>query len=76
MTALEVAEILQDLGGYGVAGLMWWFWKQEKEERTRYRDNFEQTLRDLPKLTETLEDLREAVDKRNQESIQPPSHKA
>ena len=32
MTMEAVAGLLQDLGGYGVAGLMYWFWKQADTE--------------------------------------------
>ena len=72
MTPGEVATLLRDLGGYGVAALMWWFWRQEKEERIRYRNFHEETLAELPKLTTALKGLTDEVAKRNQDSVLPP----
>ena len=71
MSFVEVAEMLQDLGGYGVAGLMWWFWRQADTERKRYRDLQEKMLGEIPLLTESLKELTDAVDQRNQRSLRP-----
>jgi hypothetical protein len=63
VSALEVVEILKAAGGYGVAGLMYYLWTQERNERFRYRDQFEAVLKDLPRLTSSLEDLTNEVSK-------------
>lgn len=65
MTAVEVSSLLADLGGYGVAGLMYFFWKEERRERVRYRDLHEETLKELPNLTNALKELTDEVSKRD-----------
>jgi len=55
--ALEIAGILRDMGGYGVAALMWFFWREERKERIRYRDLHETTLKSVPDLTRSIEEL-------------------
>lgn len=52
-----VAETVQTMGGYGVAAVMYWFLKTERDERLRYRDLHEETLRALPDLTRSIEKL-------------------
>ena len=59
--ALEVASILRDMGGYGVAALMWWFWRRENSERIRYRDLHESVLRSVPDMTRAVEELTDEV---------------
>jgi hypothetical protein len=66
MTIETVASLLQDLGGYGIAALMWWFWRQERDERIRYRDLQEMTLRDIPEMTNALRGLTNEVSRINQ----------
>ena len=71
MTMEVVAGMLQKLGGYGVAGLMFWFWKQADVERQRYRDNYEKVLSELPELANALKELTNEVAKRNQKPVHP-----
>jgi hypothetical protein len=71
MTAAEVATLLRDTGGYGVAALMWWFWRQADNERQRYRDLHEQTLSEMPLLTEALKELTNEVARQNSHSVLP-----
>lgn len=74
MTIEALAKVLQDLGGYGVAGLMFWFWQRADAERQRYRDNFEKVLSDLPELAAALRGLTDEVARRtNQKSVPPGS---
>ena len=69
-----VAGLLQDLGGYGVAGLLFYLRQQSETERMRYRDNYEKVLAELPELANALKELTDAVDKRNNKSIQTSPH--
>jgi hypothetical protein len=69
MTTESVIKLLTELGGYGFAGLMWWFWYQERQERQRYRDLHETILKDLPPALETLSN---EVARHNQGHAQPP----
>ena len=55
--ALGLVEHVQSLGGWGVAAIMGWFLKIERDERIRYRDLHEATLRALPELTRSVESL-------------------
>ena len=71
MTIVEVAKILQDLGPYGVAGLLFWFWQKADAERQRYRDNFEKVLGELPELAAALRELTNEVARRNKTSVRP-----
>jgi hypothetical protein len=61
MTAGDVVGLLQNYGGYGVAALLWYFWREERKERVRYRDLHENVLTSLPQLTEAIERLTEEV---------------
>lgn len=54
---------MRDLGGYGIAGLMYIFFKDEKLERLRYRDLHEQTLKNLPDITRAIDELAETIEK-------------
>lgn len=63
MNTFEVIEILKGAGGYGVAGLMYWFLRQEKSERIRYRNFHEDTIKELPNITIALQELKDAVEK-------------
>jgi len=69
MGAAEVVELLKGAGGYGVAALMYYFLKQEKSERLRYRDFHEETLKELPMLTVALQELTDEVARKNQKRI-------
>ena len=71
MDVVEVVDILSKAGGYGVAGLMFWMYQQEKKERLRYRDLHEEVLTSLANLPGTLEELKNEVAKRNQKSASP-----
>lgn len=63
MTTLELIEILKGPGGYGLSVFMYWLLRQEKSERIRYRDFHEETIKELPKLTIALQELKDAVEK-------------
>lgn len=63
MSPLELVEILKGPGGYGIAVFMYWLLRQEKSERIRYRDFHEETIKELPKLTIALQELKDAVEK-------------
>jgi len=69
LSVSQVLEMLQSLGGYGTAGLMYYFWQQERLERLRYRDQFETVLKTLPELTRSLEDLTDEVSKLAQKNL-------
>lgn len=69
MTIEAVLKLLQAAGGYGVAVLMYWFWKQADAERRRYRDMHEATLVEITKLPEALKGLTNEVARDNQRSL-------
>ena len=61
MTGAEIIELVKTGGGYGFASVMYYFLRQEKEERIRYRNFHEATLKQLSNLPETLKELTDAV---------------
>lgn len=68
MDALEIAGLLRDLGGYGMAGVMWYFLRDERKatanerkERIRYRDLHETILNTLPDMTRAIEELTDQI---------------
>tara|TARA_R110002020_G_scaffold38779_14_gene116131 strand:- start:1095 stop:1304 length:210 start_codon:yes stop_codon:yes gene_type:complete len=69
MGATEVVELLKGAGGYGVAALMYYFLKQEKAERLRYRDFHEETLKELLMLPVALQELTDEIARKNQKRI-------
>lgn len=63
MDVKTAIDLIQASGGYGVAGLLFWFWREANNERKRYRDNFEETLKELPKVAQAIEGLRDDLQK-------------
>jgi hypothetical protein len=58
---LETVAIIRDLGGYGLAAVIYWFWRRSDAERIRYRDLHEKVLSDFPQLTNAIEALSEHI---------------
>lgn len=55
--ALQFASVLKDLGGWGVAAIVWYIYRKSDAERIRYRDMHEKFLLSVPKLTDAIERL-------------------
>lgn len=73
-----VAAMLQELGGYGMAGVFFYLYRERGKEVDRYRVNHEKVLGELPVLTIALNELSDkvevltnAVARRNQRSAGP-----
>lgn len=63
MELVQFLDILSGAGGYGVAALLYYLYKEERAERIRYRDNFEAMLKNVPDLTKAVEELIDEVAK-------------
>lgn len=71
MTMEQVAALMQDLGGYGVAAVFLWLWRTEREERQRYRDLYETVLQSIPEQTAALKELTNEVARIHQRHFRP-----
>ena len=58
---MGTAEILElvSAGGHGVAVIMYMFLREERKERIRYRDFHEETIKQFPKLTDAIKELKQ-----------------
>ena len=61
MTVPEIIELLKMGGGWGAAAVFYYLRKQEREERLRYRDYYENTMTKLSLLPDALKELTHAV---------------
>ena len=58
MGTAELVELVS-MGGHGVAAIMYMFLREERKERIRYRDFHEETIKQFPKLTDAIKELKQ-----------------
>ena len=67
MEAGGIFDLLRN-GGSGAAALLFWLYLRADKERMRYRDNYEKTLTELPKVAAAIEGLRDDLQKISRDS--------
>ena len=61
--SIEILKVLGNSGGYGIACIFVWLWRNTDKERIRYRDFHEETIRQMPKLVEAVEKSTEQLER-------------